>query len=88
MQEKETKIINITDLEVGMIAHFYGARFLITSTKMVSGQATKGLDFDASDLVMRANGKWLDGEIEKGYFGPEQDWVFQGNFRVYVSVEK
>jgi hypothetical protein len=27
-----------------------------------------------------ANGEWVSGQIIKGYFGPGQNWLFQGNF--------
>jgi hypothetical protein len=68
------KTICRLDLKVGDIAHFYGARFEITSTEMVADKWC-----DGHGPVQRANGRWLDGHIQPCYFGPDKDWTFQGN---------
>lgn len=68
------KTICRLDLKVGDIAHFYGARFEITETASIDPRSQT-----IHGQIMSANGKWLDGTIEPGYFGPDQDWTFQGN---------
>lgn len=73
-----TKTISRMNLDVGHIAHFHGARFEITNTRMTT---------IGNDPVIVANGKWLDGEIINGYFGPKQDWSFQGNQHATVDIE-
>lgn len=81
---------NIMDLEVGDIVHFYGARFEVTTTRVVYHRTgtDNQLPPQRSDCVMVAKAKWIDGHIENGYFGPMKDWTFQGNFRVSYKVEK
>ena len=32
-------------------------------------------------------GTWISGRIEPGYFGPDQDWTFQGTEAVIHQVE-
>lgn len=77
-ETKKTLLVNIMDLKVGMIVDFYEARFQILDTKIIQmdGQS-----------VMVAHGKWLEGCIMTGYFGPDQDWTFQGNRFVSYYVE-
>ncbi len=80
--------VNIMDLQVGNIVHSNGARFLITSTKIVTGHKTMHEPVnEVEQTVMVANGKWIDGAIIAGYFGPNKDWTFQGNYRVTHSIE-
>jgi hypothetical protein len=75
--------MSVTELNVGNIVHFYGARFEIQSAAMYP-------EFDntpGAGPVMVAIGKWLDGATVNGYFGPEKDWNFQGNQFARVRVE-
>lgn len=78
------KIIRMTDLQMGDIAHFYGARFEIYAIQMHS---TKDRNEADGYFLMCAYGKWLDGSIVPGYFGPTKDWYFQGNDLAGVSIE-
>lgn len=87
----QTKRTNIMNLEAGMIVHFYGARFEVVSAE-VKTHITGRDSYDnrperREDRVMVAHAKWLDGNIENGYFGPNKDWTFQGNYRVSHEVE-
>ena len=76
MTTSSTKSVNIMDLNTGMIVHCHSARFEITSTRIYQDCGQPG----EKNRVMVANGKWLDGRIEPGYFGPGNDWEFQGNY--------
>jgi hypothetical protein len=80
-----TKQISTTELNVGDIVRFYGARFEIYSTAMYPERDDPR--FAANGPVMVAMGKWLDGEIVRGYFGPGKDWNFQGNKLARVTIE-
>lgn len=77
-----TKIITRPELAVGMIVQFDGARFEITSTKLVADHQ-QGANGD----IMVANGKWIDGNVTEGYYGPNKDWNFQGNRNATACVE-
>jgi hypothetical protein len=63
---------------------FYGARFEIYSTAMYP-ELDDPINKEYGP-VMVAMGKWLDGEIVRGYFGPGKDWNFQGNRLARVTV--
>lgn len=76
------KVIPYTELEVGHIVHFYGARFEVYSTRLVTDNAP-----DNHGDIMVAMAKWIDGEVVQGYFGPGKDWNFQGNRLAQASVE-
>lgn len=78
----KTKQINYTELNVGNVVHFHGARFEIYEAYMIADPLP-----DNSGPIMRAKGKWLDGATVNGYFGPNKDWIFQGNKRAICSVE-
>ena len=75
-----TKRINQMDVKVGDIVHFYGARFEIISRR-------DGSDKELNKPYCSAIGKWLDGQVVRGYFGPEKNWNFQGNNNVTLQVE-
>ena len=77
-----TKTINYTELQVGNIVHFYGARFEIISTEMQKDNHDRG-----NGDIMVAFGKWVDGATEAGYFGPNKLWTFQGNKLANCEVE-
>ncbi len=79
---KRTKNVNYTELQIGDIVHFYGARFEINSVELKADTSR-----DANGDIMRANGKWLDGETVEGYFGPKIDWMFQGNKVAVAAIE-
>jgi hypothetical protein len=81
-----TKQVNIMDLKVGDIVHFHGARFEITSRREVQETSPEFVENGITSYVT-CNGKWLSGNIERGYFGPTKDWNFQGNKRVSHAVE-
>lgn len=80
-----TKIISATELAIGDIVHFYGARFEITSADLKK-ENMKDL-METEPYFMVANGKWIDGAIINGYFGPDKDWNFQGNRRARMNIE-
>lgn len=85
-----TKPINIMNLEVGMIVHFHGARFEVTSVEVKTHSSNGSMNIRPEvreDRVMVAHAKWLSGNIVNGYFGPEKDWTFQGNYWVSYMVE-
>jgi hypothetical protein len=75
-----TKRICRLDLNVGDIAHFQGARFEITTTRVYEDK------YD-NETVMVAIGKWLDGKEITGYFGKDINWNFQGNHLSRVDIE-
>jgi hypothetical protein len=77
---------NILDLQPGDIVHSHGARFEVASIK-VYGPSTQGYSGCYDENVMSADAKWIDGDIIRGYFGPFQNWNFQGNKNVTVRVE-
>lgn len=77
--ESKTTQISIMNFKVGMVVLFSGARFQITAVQR--HQTKSGLGDDEMVEVVCGNGKWLSGRIERGYFGPTQDWIFQGNAR-------
>lgn len=78
-----TKTVKCTELKVGDVVHFYGARFEIYETELHDA-ATCGSKYGD---VMSARGKWLDGECVRGYFGPKKGWTFQGNEMATHVVE-
>jgi len=80
----KTIVIRTTDLNVGDIVHFHGARFEIYNTTMFRETEER---YKIYGPVMVAMGKWLDGAIVNGYFGPNKDWNFQGNKNASVCVE-
>lgn len=81
-----TKRINQLEIEVGNIVHAHGARFEITEVRTYA-EHDKQLLAMGRDKVVAATGKWIDGRIETGYFGPEKDWTFQGNSGVTLRIE-
>ncbi|WP_339332244.1 hypothetical protein [Aeromonas caviae] len=72
------KAINILELQPGMVVNFYGAKFEIETTKIVRYE---------NDDVMCALGRWLEGSIVPGYFGPNKGWNFQGNHHVTHYID-
>lgn len=83
----------VTSLRQGDIVAFYGARFEIVSTR-ASQSHIRGSEAYASidDFVGPCEvavpiGRWLSGKIQPGYFGPDRDWIFQGNHYAEVFVE-
>lgn len=74
------------ELRVGDIAHFHGARFEITRAELKQ-ETDKQLIDAGHPQYMSADGKWLDGAIETGYFGPTKDWYFQGNGNATCCIE-
>ena len=75
-----TRKVKSSELEAGMIVYFYGARFELQDNRKVSEQDGKP--------VYGITGKWLDGEVVRGYFGPDKDWRFQGNDNACWTVAK
>lgn len=68
------------DLKAGMTVEFYGARFEIQDD-------SKTYDKEGSDTpVTRVTGKWVSGAVVPCYFGPDKDWVFQGNELAHWAV--
>lgn len=81
-----TKQIPYTELNVGDIVNFYGARFEIVKATCFKETEQKYIDNDCP-VIMSAQGKWLDGNIINGYFGPTKDWIFQGNKLAIADIE-
>jgi hypothetical protein len=71
-----------SELKTGMIVHFYGARFRLRDDRK------EHFKVQGDELpVYTITGDWVDGNIERGYFGPERPWKFQGNDRASWMVE-
>ena len=74
----------IHELKAGDIVTRYGANFRILYNARES-QAHKPKSGPMVSAfgpceVAYAEGQWLSGSIERGYFGPDCNWIFQGNF--------
>lgn len=82
-----TQQVNILALNIGDIVRFHGARFVITSTKLLPQGADHIAQYGVISDTMCANGKWLDGAEVTGYFGRDKDWGFQGNSHATHTVE-
>lgn len=76
------RIAKYPEMKVGDVVYFSGARFKITETEMHDAEKCESKFGD----VITANGKWLDGQIIPGYFGPNRDWTFQGNDLATVGI--
>lgn len=76
-----------TELQVGHIVQFYGARFEIYSTETHPQDADHVAKYGVISDTMVAKGRWIDGAIIPGYFGPSKDWTFQGNAHATAWVE-
>lgn len=76
----------IRDLQPGDIVHAHQARFKILAVPTIYPVKPDDQYADGGD-VANVPAKWLDGAVERGYFGPDKDWTFQGNNRVKVAVE-
>jgi hypothetical protein len=81
------KRINQMEVKVGDVVHFYGARFEIISRKDYVETDKDLLALGAGPTYCSAIGKWLDGAIVRGYFGPTKNWNFQGNKNVTLQIE-
>lgn len=81
-----TTLVTYMQLAVGCIVHFHGARFEILSAKVRQERDARNIANGNAEF-MSAKGKWLDGHIEPGYFGPTKEWHFQGNSRAKATVE-
>lgn len=83
--KQPTKSVPYTELKVGNIVHFHGARFLIESTKIVPETDARYKQYGD---IMSAQGKWIDGEEVRGYFGRNNpNWHFQGNKNAEAHIE-
>ncbi|WP_041494491.1 hypothetical protein [Burkholderia sp. KJ006] len=80
------KRINQLEIEVGNIVHAYGARFEIFEIHTYA-ERDENLIAMGRDKVVAAVGKWIDGRIEPGYFGPDKNFNFQGNAGVSLMIE-
>ena len=80
----ETKYIKTTDLQVGNIVHFYGARFEVLEVQMNQPHSTDKIQ----KPFLSSKAKWIDGVQVRGYFGEGTiDWNFQGNDQAGVTIE-
>lgn len=80
-----TRPIKATQLQVGNIVHFYGARFEVTYVHMFTDKNNAAPE---CGFVMTSKATWLDGEEVKGYFGKgTTDWNFQGNDNAIYHIE-
>lgn len=81
----ESQHVNITQMRVGDIVHAHGARFRV---KEIRNYALSSFpDRQGPDHVVVNIAEWLSGRIERGYFGPNKDWNFQGNHNVSLWIE-
>lgn len=71
----QVEIIPVTQLNVGDVVRFHGARFQVHTAYMYRDQLGQAF----TDPVMVALATWLDGDVMPCYFGPGKDWNFQGN---------
>ncbi|MBN3733188.1 hypothetical protein G3N98_19995 [Burkholderia sp. Tr-20390] len=71
---------------MGNIVHAYGARFEITEVRTYPEHDARLLAM-GREKVVAATGKWIDGRIETGYFGPDKDFNFQGNAGAFLMIE-
>jgi hypothetical protein len=80
---------NILDLQVGDIVQYNGARFEIIAANNYLRNPNSLLSAYTgwNEDVMNAIGQWIDGDIIKGYFGPFQNFTFQGNKNRFLQVE-
>jgi hypothetical protein len=71
----------IHEFKAGDIVRFHGARFRILADARPAyvSRIYDGCTIGASSVAI-ADGRWIDGHIEPGYFAPDLDWTFQGNF--------
>lgn len=86
MAKIQMKVVNQLDLKVGNIVHAYGARFEIVEINEFE-QTSEYLIKAGRTKIVSAIGKWIDGQILPGYFGPEKNWNFQGNSGVSQFIE-
>jgi hypothetical protein len=89
---ESTKTISVPQLRVGDVAYFHGAVFGIVSTRESRGHIDGYHAYGAYDAfvgpspVAVAVGKFISGETVPHYFGPSQDWTFQGNQHARVAI--
>lgn len=92
----QTNLIRVTrqDLHKGDIVHFHGARFEILADAQPSQSHDNEYDEQGNQQHTAPRcawsvGRWLDGAIVPGYFGPScrEDWTFQGNHLATVCIE-
>ena len=81
-----TKHINQLEVKVGDVVHFHGARFEIIERKEYAETQQDLIDIGRT-VYVSAIGKWLDGDVVRGYFGPDKNWNFQGNCGVTLLIE-
>lgn len=74
----------IHQLKQGDIVECHGAKFRI----LYDAKESQGHRPQAGHLmtahgpcdVAYTEGQWIEGQTIPGYFGPKQNWTFQGNF--------
>lgn len=76
-----TRIVKSSELNAGMVVHFYGARFKLRDNRKETHR-----EGDES-VTVGITGDWLDGNVVTGYFGPTKPWWFQGNDFASWKVE-
>jgi hypothetical protein len=75
----------VTEFNVGDRVEFYGGEFEIVEVREsrghIKGCAAYGrlADFVGPSPVAYARGKFIGGRAALDYFGPDKDFVFQGN---------
>ena len=86
---KTLKTIKATELQVGNIVHFYGARFEVLSIQMHIDYKYKWPtnEIESGTFFLSSDAKWLDGDVVNGYFGPTKNWNFQGNHLRTIDIE-
>lgn len=75
--------VNIHDMQLGDRVYAAGALFEVKEAYTVPRDAQDLLHGYSDDrgVAVRIS-RWLFGHIERGYFGPNKEWNFQGNHRV------
>jgi hypothetical protein len=80
----------IKDLVAGDIVKEYDAYFLIVKDAISSmshrPEGPRGVVTQGPSDCAWADSKWVSGEVVKGYFGPDKNWLFQGNLNVRCRV--
>ncbi|TES65654.1 hypothetical protein E2P84_36615 [Burkholderia cepacia] len=84
----QTIRISTTQLHKGDVVHAHGARFeIVSDVTSYRGQGEPAFNEHGVGSVAACTGRWIDGAVVRGYFGPNKDWTFQGNHHALVRIE-
>ena len=82
------KRITYPELNLGDVARAHGACFEIIEVVMYRQDADHKAKYGDMGPTVCAKGRWLNGAVVKGYFGPGVDWTFQGNKGAEIYIEE